>query len=97
MPMTARDRNMRRILLLFGVICFALAAYLYVQAQDLDAQLRAVTAQARPVEQNPHIVRNQLRRTRILLWASLAGGVLLLVSAAAAGRRREPAPPPTDG
>ena len=85
---TTVERNMRRILLIFAVICFLLAGFLFIQARELGQQLEALTAEARPVEQNPHIVRKQLRRTRLLVWASLGGGVLLIVSAAAAGRKK---------
>ena len=86
MTTTTRERTMRRILLIFALICFLLAGFLFFQARGLGQQLAALTAENRPVEQNTHIVRKQLRRTRLLVWASLGGGVLLIVSAAAVGR-----------
>ena len=96
--MTATTLNMRRILFVFALLCFLLAGFLFIQARELGQRLEALTAENRPVEQNPHIVRKQLRRTRLLVWASLGGGVLLIVSAAAAGREKHttPSSSPTD-
>ena len=74
---------------MFALICFLLAGFLFMQARGLGQQLEALTAENRPVEQNPHIVRKQLRRTRLLVWASLGGGVLLIVSAAATGLKKD--------
>ncbi len=90
MSVTARERNMRRILIIFGLIAFLLAGYLFFQARELRAQLAALTAETRPVEQNPQIVRKQLRRTEVLVWAAIGGGVLLIVSAAATGWTKGP-------
>lgn len=91
MTMTARDRNMRRILIVFALICLLLTAYLYWQAQDLARGLQALARDA--VERDPYTLRKQLRRTRVLTWAALGATVLLVVSAAAAGRRKKPPEP----
>lgn len=97
MTAAARERRMRRILIVFALVCFALAGYLFFQARYLDDRLRALTAENRPVEQNPQIVLKQLRRTEILVWAALGGGVLLIVSAAAAGRKKPAGPSASAG
>jgi hypothetical protein len=85
MTLTTRERNMRRILLLFALICFLLAGYLFVERRELGARLAALTAANRAVQQNPQLVRRKLRRTEVLMWAAVGGGVLLIVSAAATG------------
>lgn len=88
MTATTRERNMRWILLAFALICFLLAGYLFVKAQDLGQRVTALTAQNRPVEQSALLLQRKLWRTKIMLWASAGGGVLLVISAAATGWRK---------
>lgn len=84
---------MRRIFLIFALICFLLAGYLFMQTQQLAADLKVITADRSGVEQNLQTVRKQLRRARVLVWAAVGGGVLLGLAAAGTGRKRAaPAP-----
>lgn len=87
---------MRWILVVFGLLCFALAELLYTQAQAFRQRLQVLTAENRPVEQNAQLVRMHLKRTEIMLWASVGGGVLLIVSAVVAGLKKG-TPTPSGG
>jgi len=83
MSVSTRERNMRRIFVIFALICFLLAVYLFIEAQRIEQQLGALKAETPAVERNPQVLKKQLRRTRVLIWAALGGGVLLAASAAA--------------
>jgi hypothetical protein len=80
---------MYRILLVFAVVCLLLAGALFIQSRELAHQFQVVTAQAPRVEQSPHLMRKQLRRTRVLAWAATGGTVLLVVAAVLASRMRD--------
>ena len=88
MTVTTRERNMRRILLIFALVCFLLAGYLFIEARQLEQQVQALTAASRAVQQNPQPVMKQLRRAWPAAWAALGAGILLVASALITGRRK---------
>ncbi len=50
MTMTPRERNMRRILLVFALVCLLLTVYLFIDGQQLARELQMVTSASRGVE-----------------------------------------------
>lgn len=88
MALTTRERNIRRIFVVFAVICFVLAGYLFVEAWQLERQLEALTSPGQAIARNPQVLRKQLRRIWPLAWATLGAGMLLTASALMVGRGR---------
>lgn len=87
---TTRERNIRRILWVFALICFLMAVYFFPESQRLEQLLTALTAESQTVQYNLQPVKKQLRRTRLMMWASLGASILLAASALAVGRGKGP-------
>jgi hypothetical protein len=90
MTVTTRERNIRRILWGFALICFLLAVYFFPESQRLEQLLTALTAESQTVQYNLQPVKKQLRKTKLLMWSSLGASILLAGSALAVGRGKGP-------